>query len=237
MGLGGDTTALAVPIEIPRWVVERTCAWVNQFRRLRVRYDNDSNGPGSALWRRRPPRPRVALLAPANHVQHGDCSDKECDTAEEDQQPGHDSAPPATSIAAQPTKNTHSPIPSRASCGENAPSPRNCPKTNAPSARFAVSGSLSANIVRCAVFNTSIVRPPPGIDASDMPSRNRPKYRRRPPEGWQFLPSPRATVASVSPYSPQLKNAAGSTYNPRVHSQGRWHSHLATDLAPTKSSR
>ena len=31
-----------------RWVVERTFAWLNQFRRLRVRYDKRENGGGAS---------------------------------------------------------------------------------------------------------------------------------------------------------------------------------------------
>ena len=59
--------------------------------------------------------------------------------------------------SAQAISATHTKTPTAASQRENGRSCRNCPNTNAPSPRFAASGSLSTSIRRCSWLKRIIV--------------------------------------------------------------------------------
>jgi hypothetical protein len=92
-------------------------------------------------------------------IVHDDDECKEDHAAEDDVETGilaHDRRFPPSRNAA-PSNASHMTKPRTAIPVENRRSPNNCPKTSAPSARFAASGSLSMSIVGCSRVNPTIV--------------------------------------------------------------------------------
>ena len=102
----------------------------------------------------------ASMLPLCQQVVHDHCDREQGDPTKNDEDEEGIVAhfrPLPPSANAQPSRTNQPARPPAALTKEKGSSPRNCPKTSAPSARLAASGNLSISICRCSGVNPTIV--------------------------------------------------------------------------------